>query len=106
VSKKDTIYSVFINGPSVVVRRLKPGHGGYRKAHKKMILRHRDAIERFQTLKKSRKSFNGLHSFQFLDSARTFAMLHLALLESQVQGTLDQVLAYDGSKKSSLRAEK
>jgi hypothetical protein len=102
MSHKLPIYNVTIDGLGVTLERLKPGHGRWRKARKKAVLRQRDAIERFQALKKSGR-FDGVHSFQFLDSARTFALLRLGLLESRLQDSLDQVLAYDGSKKSSAR---
>jgi len=102
MSHKLPIYNVIIDGLGVTLQRLKPGHGRWRKARKKAVLRQRDAIERFQTLKKTGR-FDGVHSFHFLDSARTFALLRLGQLEGRIQDNLDQVLAYDGSEKSSGR---
>ncbi|MEK7435537.1 MAG: hypothetical protein AAB150_01485, partial [Pseudomonadota bacterium] len=65
--------------------------------------RQRDAIERYQKLKAAGDSFYGTHSFQFLDTARTFAMLRLRAMEHEIQDNLDRVQAYDGSVKSSRR---
>ena len=97
------IFNVIIDAKGVAVEKIKPGRPGYRKASKGVILRQRDAIERYQKLKASGDSFHGTHSFQFLDTAKTFAMLRLRAMEHEIQDNLDQVQAYDGAAKSSDR---
>jgi hypothetical protein len=92
---------VIIDAKSVTLEKIEPGRPGYRKASKDMVLRQRDAIERYQKLKSSADGFYGTHSFQFLDTAKTFAMLRLRAMEHGIQDNLDQVLAYDGTAKSS-----
>ena len=97
------IYNVIIDAKGVVLEKLEPGRPGYRKASKDVILRQRDAIERYQKLKAAGDSYYGTHSFQFLDTAKTFAMLRLRTLEHAIQDNLDQVQAYDGAAKSRKR---
>jgi hypothetical protein len=103
VKDKDAIFSVVIDEKGAVVRRLEPGRNGYRKARKSVILRQRDAIERFQTLKKAGAGFSGTYSFTFPDTARTFAMLVLGSMHHAILDNLDRVLAYDWSANSSER---
>ena len=93
------IFSVTIDAKGVALDRIEPGHRGHRKAAKDAILRQRDAIELFRKLKTAGKGLNGVYCFHFLESARTFAMLHLQGREHEVQDNLDRVLAYDGSAK-------
>ena len=97
------IFSVTIDAKRVVLRKIEPGRPGYRKARKDMVLRQRDAIELYQRLKAAGKGFDGVHSFQFLDTAKTFAMLRLEAMEHEIQDNLDQVQGYDGTAKSSGR---
>ncbi len=97
------IFNVIIDAKGVVLERIEPGRPGYRKASKGGILRQRDAIERYQKLKAAGDSFHGTHSFQFLDTAKTFAMLRLRAMEHEIQDNLDRVQAYDGAAKSSGR---
>ncbi len=97
------IFNVIIDAKGVILEKIKPGSPGYRKASKGVILRQRDAIERYRNLKAAGKGFNGIHSFQFLDTAKTFAMLRLEAMEHEVQDNLDRVQAYDGTAKSSTR---
>ena len=97
------IFNVIIDAKGIVLEKIEPGRPGYRKASKGVILRQRDAIERYQKLKASGDSFHGTHSFQFLDTAKTFAMLRLRAMEHEMQDNLDQVQAYDGAAKSSDR---
>ena len=97
------IFNVIIDAKGVTLEKIKPGRPGYAKAGKGLILRQRDAIERFQELKSARGGFRGTHSFQFLDTAKTFAMLCLRVTEHQIRDNRDRVEAYDGSCKSSGR---
>ena len=97
------IFSVIIDAKGVALEKIKPGRPGYRKASKGVILRQRDAIERYQKLKAAGNGFNGTYSFQFLDSAKTFAMLGLRAMEHRILDNLDQVQTYDGTAKSSGR---
>jgi len=103
VTDKSPIFNVIIDAKGVALEKIEPGRPGYRKASKGVILRQRDAIERYQKLKASGDSFHGTHSFQFLDTAKTFAMLRLRAMEHEIQDNLDQVQAYDGAAKSSAR---
>ncbi len=103
VSDNAPIFNVIINAKGVTVEKIKPGRPGYRKASKRVILRQRDAIERYQKLKAAGDGFNGVYSFQFLDTAKTFAMLRLEAMEQEIQDNLDRVQAYDGIAKSSSR---
>ena len=97
------IYNVIIDAKGVAFEKLEPGRPGYRKASKELILRQRDAIERYQKLKASGDAFNGTYSFQFLDTAKTFAMLRLRGMEHEIQDNLDRVQAYDGTAKPNKR---
>ena len=97
------IFNVIINAKGVTLEKIKPGRPGYRKASKRVILRQRDAIERYQNLKAAGDGFNGVYSFQFIDTAKTFAMLRLEEMEHEIQDNLDRVQAYDGTAKSSRR---
>lgn len=97
------IFNVIIDAKGVVLEKIEPGRPGYRKASKSVILRQRDAIERHQKLKAADDSFFGTYSFQFLDTAKTFAMLRLRAMEHGIQDNLDRVQAYDGAKKASDR---
>ena len=103
MSDKLPVYNVVIAGHRVDLRKIEPGGPGYRKAKKKVILRQRDAVERYQNLKKRGGDFDGVHSFQFLDSARTFALLSLGYAEQRIQENLDKVLGFDGSRKAGKR---
>ena len=103
MTDKSPIFNVIIDAKGVALEKIEPGRPGYRKASKGVILRQRDAIERYQKLKASGDSFHGTHSFQFLDTAKTFAMLRLRAMEHEFQDNLDQVQAYDGAAKSSAR---
>ena len=95
------IFNVIIDAKGVALEKIKPGRPGYRKASKGVILRQRDAIELHQRLKAAGKGFDGVYNFQFLDTAKTFAMLRLRAMEHEIQDNLDQVQAYDGAAKSS-----
>jgi hypothetical protein len=99
VTDRDPIFNVIIDAKGVALETLEPGRPGYRKAGKGVVLRQRDAIERFQKLKAAGEGFQGIHSFQFLDTAKTFAMLCLRVMEHQIQDNLDQVQAYDKTAK-------
>jgi hypothetical protein len=101
VNDSATIYNVIIDAKGVALERIEPGRPGYRKASKSLILRQRDAIERYQELKAAGGSFDGTYSFQFLDTAKTFAVLRLRAMESAIQDNLDRVQVYDGAAKSS-----
>ena len=94
------IFSVIIDAKGVALKRIEPRRREYRKASKSLILRQRDAIELFRKLKAAGNRFNGIYHFQFLDSAKTFAMLRLHAMEHQVQDNLDRVEAYDGTAKT------
>ena len=95
------MFNVIVDANGVTLRKIEPGRPGYRQAKKKMILRQRDVIERFQSLKAAGDSFDGIHSFQFLDTAKTFAMLLLEAIDQEVQDNLDRVQTYDGTTDSS-----
>ena len=97
------IYNVIIDAKSVVLEKIEPGRPGYKKASKGAILRQRDAIERHQKLKAAGDGAYGTYSFQFLDTAKTFALLRLRAMDNEIQDNLDRVQAYDGSVKSSRR---
>ena len=98
------IYNVIIDAKGVTLEKIEPGRPGYGKASKGVILRQRDAIERYQKLKAAGgEGFQGSHSFQFLDTAKTFAILRLRAMEHAIQDNLDRVQGYDGSAKSSKR---
>ncbi len=97
------IFSVIIDAKRVALEKIKPGRPGYRKARKRAILRQRDAIELYRKLKAAGKGFDGTHSFHFLDTAKTFAMLRLQAMEREIQDNLDRVQAYDGTGKTSSR---
>jgi hypothetical protein len=100
VTDRAPIFNVIIDAKSVSLQKIEPGHAGYRKASKSIILRQRDAIERYQKLKASADGFLGTHSFQFLDTAKTFAMLYLRALDHEIQDNLDRVLAFDSAERS------
>jgi hypothetical protein len=103
MAKTDTapIFTVSIDAKRVTLRKIEQGRPGYRKARKDIIFRQRDAIELYQRLKAAGKGFDGVYSFQFLDTAKTFAMLRLESLEHMILDNLDQIQVYDGSAKSS-----
>jgi hypothetical protein len=94
VTDSGPIFNVIIDAKGVALEKVEPGRPGYRKASKSMILRQRDAIELYQKLKAAGDSFHGTHSFQFLDTAKTFAMLRLRAMEHEIQDNLDQVQAF------------
>ena len=100
MTKPAPIFNVIIDAKGVTLEKVEPGRPGYKKASKQMILRQRDAIERYQKLKAEGDSFQGVYSFQFLDTAKTFAMLRLRAMETAVLDNLDKVQAYDGSAKA------
>ena len=97
------LYNVIIDAKGVALERIEPGRPGYRKAGKNVILRQRDAIEQYRNLKAAGKGFDGTYSFQFLDTAKTFAMLRLQAMEHEIQDNLDRVQAYDGTAKPAKR---
>jgi hypothetical protein len=99
VTDRTPIFNVIIDAKGVTLEKIEPGRPGYRKASKGVILRQRDAIERYQNLKAAGDSFHGTYSFQFLDTAKTFAMLRLRAIEHEIQDNLDRVQAYDGIAK-------
>ena len=101
MSEHDPIFKVTIGARGVVLEKVKHKRSDYQKMKKRAILRQRDAIELFRKLKLSAKGFDGTYAFNFLETARTFAMLRLRAKESEVQDNLDRVLAYDGSEKRS-----
>lgn len=94
------IFNVIIDAKGVALQKIEPGRPGYGKASKNLILRQRDAIERHQKLKSGGEGFYGTYSFQFLDTAKTFAMLRLRAMDNQIQDNLDRIQAYDGAVKS------
>lgn len=95
------MFNVVIDSKRVTLRKIKPGRRGYPGARKKVILRRRDAIELFRRLKAADDGLDGVFSFQFLDTAKAFAMLFLKTAEQEVQDNLDRVQAYDGTADSS-----
>lgn len=101
VTDRKPIFKVIIDAKGVVLVKVKRGRPGYRTARKRAILRQRDAIELFRKLKKAGKGFVGTYTFNFLETARTFAMLRLQARQREIQDNLDRVLAYDGSTKQS-----
>jgi hypothetical protein len=103
VTDSAPIFNVIIDAKGVALEKIEPGRPGYRKASKGVILRQRDAIERYQKLKAAGDGFHGTYSFQSLDTAKTFAMLRLRAIEHEIQDNLDQVQVYDGAAKSSDR---
>ena len=103
MSDKAPIFSVIIDAKGVALERIEPARPGYRKARKSVILRQRDAIEHHQKMKAAGAGSHGTYNFQFLDTAKTFAMLRLRAMEHAIQDNLDQIQVYDGSAKSSGR---
>jgi len=99
VTNHAPIFSVNVDATGVTIEKIDPGHQGYRKASKTVIRRQRDAIELFRKLKADSKGFNGTYCFNFLDTARTFAMLRLQEQTQQIHDNLDRVLAHNGSAK-------
>jgi hypothetical protein len=99
VKNQGPIYNVIVDQQGVRLERLEPGGAKHRKASKQVILRQRDAIERFQRLKSEGGRFDGVHSFQFLDTARTFAMLRLRAMQHDIEDNLDRVQSYDNAAK-------
>lgn len=99
MTDKSPLFNVIIDAKGVVLEKIQPGSPGYRKASKAVILRQRDAIERYQKLKAAGDSFHGTYSFQFLDTAKTFAVLSLRAMDNGIQDNLDRVQAYDGAAK-------
>ncbi|MBI2959051.1 MAG: hypothetical protein HYY28_01955 [Betaproteobacteria bacterium] len=97
------IFSVTIDAKGVALARIEPGSRGYRKSRKKAIMRQRDALELHRKLKAVGKGHDGVYAFQFLDTARTFAMLHLQAIEHAIQDNMDRVLAYDATAKPKTR---
>jgi len=95
VTDNSPVFKVIIDAKGVALEKIEPGQPGYRKACKGMILRQRDAIELYQKLKAAGNGFEGSHSFQFLDTAKTFAMLGLRAMEHEIQDNLDRVQAYN-----------
>ena len=95
------IFKVIIDAKGVALVKVKQGRPGYLKARKRAILRQRDAIELFRKLNTGGKGLVGTYAFDFLETARTFAMLRLQAKLREIQDNLDRVLAYDGSAKQS-----
>ena len=100
MADRNPIYSVTVDANGVALGRIDPKDRRYGKAAKGAILRQRDAIELFRKMKASRRRFNGVYCFHFLDSARTFALLRLQMLEGEVQDNFDRILAFDGGEKA------
>jgi len=99
VTDRTPIFNVIIDAKGVALEKIEPGRPGYRKVSKAVILRQRDAIERYQKLKAAGDSFHGTYSFQFLDTAKTFAVLILRAMDNGIQDNLDRVQAYEGTAK-------
>lgn len=100
MADRNPIFSVTVDANGVAIRKIDPKDRSYRKAAQDAILRQRDAIELFRKLKASRRRIGGVYCFHFLDSARTFALLRLQMLEGEVQDNFDRVLAFDGGEKT------
>ena len=96
MSDHPSIYRATLGSHGVSLEKVERGRPGYKKAAKAAIVRQRDAIERYRKLKASGKGVEGKHDFRFLESARTFAILHLQGREREVQDNLDRILEYDG----------
>lgn len=96
MSERGPVFRVTVAPQGVAVERVKRGRPGYRKARKSAILRQRDAIELFRKLRKSRSRAPASYTFQFLDTARTFALLQLQARQSALHDNLDRILAYEG----------
>jgi len=103
VAASEPIFSVIIDAKGVALERIEPGRPGYRKASKGAIFRQRDALELHRKLKAAGKGFDGAYVFHYLETARTFAMLHLQARDHEIQDNLDRVQAYDGTKKPNRR---
>ena len=91
------IFSVTIDAKGATLEKIEPGHRRYREAVKKVILRQRDALELYRKLKAAAKGSDGVYVFRSIDTARTFAMLHLQTAEHAIQDNIDRVLDYDGT---------
>ncbi len=94
------IFSVTVDAKGVALEKIKPGQRRYSKASKKIILRQRDALELHRKLRASDKGTDGVYTFQFLDTARTFALLQLHAMDHAIQDNMDRVLAFDGNGKA------
>jgi hypothetical protein len=103
VNDKDPVFSVTIDAKGVALERIKPGRQGAGKTGKQVILRQRDALELHRKLKGAGKGFKGVYVFRFLDTARTFALLHLQAVEHAIHDNMDRVLSFDGTRKPKRR---
>ena len=101
MSDRKPIFKVTVDAKGVALEKIKQRRPGYRKARKRAILRQRDAIELFRKLKKAGKGVAGTYTFNFLETARTFAMLRLQAKPREIQDNMDRVLNYYGSAKQS-----
>ena len=93
------VFTVSIDGGRVDLLKIEPDRPGYKKANKKAILRQRDALELHLKLKAEGK-IDGVYAFRYLDTARTFAMLHLMAVEHAIQDNIDRILNYAGVARS------
>ena len=96
MNAQPVMFNVSIEGLRASMRSVKPGKRGYDKARKNAILRERDAIALFNQLATQGKTLDGVYSFQSLDIAKTFALMHLKSLEHQIAGNLDRVQVFKG----------
>ncbi len=103
MTESPLLYNVIIDASGVALKQVEPGRPGYRKAAKNVILRQRDAIERYQQLKADAADFHGTYSFRFLETAKTFALLRLRMMEGEIQNNLDRILAVGGHLKPGSR---
>ena len=101
MAEEPVMFNVTVDGADVAIRKLGPGKRGYDKARKRVIYRERDAIALFNQRLNEGISLDGVYSFQSLDNARTFALLHLKTLERRIGNNLDHIWSYDGSRVAS-----
>lgn len=100
MTKQQPLFQVIVNAKGVSIEKLTASSPSYAKAAKDAVLRDRDAILLFNRISAGKRP-GGTYSFQHLDAARTFAMLHLENRNQAVADNIDQILAYDGASAGS-----
>lgn len=101
MTKSSPIYNVVINSDNVSLEKIEPMNPNYANAKSDAIIRERDAIELIRNGSTDSGNFDGVYSFRYLETAKTFAMLHLKKIEEITENNLDRIQMYDGSTLSS-----
>ncbi len=93
---KSSVYQVVIKDLEVSIKKIGPSAKAYKKASEKVILRERDAIERYRDATKKGLPANGSWHFASLENAKSFALLQLKTIEQSVEDNLDRIQGYEG----------